>query len=37
MQRMESCTDTLAVDVRAEMKLGYDALDSRVSLLERPR
>ncbi|MBF8299984.1 MAG: hypothetical protein HW394_354 [Acidobacteria bacterium] len=35
MQRMEARTDTLAVTLRAEMTLGYDALDSRVTLLER--
>lgn len=35
MQRMEERTDTLTVTLRAEMKLGYDALDSRVTVLER--
>jgi hypothetical protein len=35
VQRMEERMDTLAVALRAEMKLGYDALDSRVSILER--
>lgn len=35
MHRMEARTDTLAVTLRGEMKLGYDALDSRVTVLER--
>ena len=35
MHRMEARTGTLAVTLRGEMKLGYDALDSRVTVLER--
>ena len=35
MQHMEARTGTLAVSLRAEMTLGYDALDSRVTVLER--
>ena len=35
MQRMEGRMDTLAVALRSEMKLGYGALDSRVTVLER--
>ena len=35
MARMDARTDTLEVRLRAETKLGYDALDSRVTVLER--
>jgi hypothetical protein len=35
VQRTEGRMDTLAAALRSEMKLGYDALDSRVTVLER--
>ena len=35
MERMDARTDTLAVTLRAEMTLGDDALDSRLTVLER--
>ena len=35
MERVDARTGTLAVSLRAEMKLGYDALDSRVTLIEQ--
>lgn len=35
MARTDVRIDTSTVDLRAEMKLGYGALDSRVTVLER--
>ena len=35
MQRMEAGMTELAVNLRAEMKLGYAASDSRITVLER--